>query len=90
MSRSDSIVELHFIDGPLQGTRKMEQRSTLLSNRTYRYLQPTRWLPEEKFDSKTENTAVKVVCSEHHYLPFQLPPTYGRERFAMILEKGLH
>lgn len=90
MSRLDGIVEIHFIDGPLQGTRKMEQKSVLMGNRTYRYLQPTRWLSEEPFETKTENTAVKVVCIEHHYLPFQLPPTYGRERFAMVLAQGLH
>lgn len=83
-------VELHFIDGPLQGTRKIEAASIISRNRTYRYLEPTTWHPETKFETNTATMAVKVTCIEHHYLPFSLPSSYsGPKRFAMCLDKGL-
>ena len=84
-------VELHFIDGPLQGTRKMEDVSIIQRNRTYRYLQPTTWHAEQPVPANTGLNAVKVTCLEWNYLPFPLPKSYdGPQRFAMCLEKGLN
>lgn len=88
---NDDTVELHFIDGPLQGTRKMEHKDIINRNRTYRYLSPTSWVPEVSFETKTEHNAVKVVCIEWLYIPISLPRSYnGPKRFAMLLEKGLN
>ena len=86
---STKSVELHFIDGPLQGTRKMELEDVIHRDRTYRYLQPTNYTVEQKVPHTTNNDWVQVTCIEYHYLPFRLPATYGKERFAMCLEKGL-
>ena len=86
-----TMVELHFIDGPLQGTRKMEDESVIQLNRTYRYLQPTPYTPEVKVPNSTANEWVQVTCIEYHYLPFRLPTSYsGPLRYAMCLEKGLN
>lgn len=87
---STRTVELHFIDGPLQGTRKMEDESIILRNRAYRYLQPTPFKPEEIVPNKTDNTWINIVCIEYFYIPIPLPSSYGMgPRFAMCLEKGL-
>lgn len=87
----DKIVELHFIDGPLAGTRKMEQEAIIKMNRTYRYLEPMPHSPQVKVPNNTDNTLVQVTCIEYHYLPFSLPTGQGRnQRYAMCLEKGLH
>ena len=85
----DKLVELHFIDGPLAGTRMMEQESIIQRNRTYRYLLPTNNTPEQKVPTNTNLKAVQVVCTEWHYLPFRLPGTYKTGRYAMCLEEGL-
>lgn len=88
---SRTAVELHFIDGPLQGTRKMEDESIIQKNRTYRHLEPTRFHPEQKVPNNTANEWVQVTCIEYHYLPFRLPTSYsGPTRYAMCLEKGLN
>jgi hypothetical protein len=84
-------VELHFIDGPLQGTRKMEDESIILLNRAYRYLEPTKFRPERIVPNNTDNVWIDVTCVEYFYLPFPLPRSYnGPQRFAMLLEKGLN
>lgn len=84
-------VELHFIDGPLAGTRKMEHVTIISANRTYRHLEPVRYKSEQKVPSNTELSHVQVMCIEWHYLPFRLPRSYsGPERFAMLLEKGIN
>lgn len=88
---SHTIVELHFIDGPLQGTRKIEDASIIQRNRTYRYLQPMPLGPEQIVPNKTAQEWVQKICIEHHYLPFHLPRSYtGPDRYAMCLEKGLN
>jgi hypothetical protein len=88
---NDRTVELHFIDGPLQGTRKMEDESIILRNRAYRYLQPTRYSPEQVVPNTTESTWINLTCVEYFYLPFPLPRSYnGPQRFAMLLDKGLN
>ena len=89
---SNRTVELHFIDGPLQGTRKMEDESIILRNRAYRYLQPTRLpsIPEKELPSATDLKYLQVVCIEWMYIPIPIPSTYGGQlRFVMCLEKGL-
>lgn len=84
-------VELHFIDGPLQGTRKLEDVSIIQRNRVYRYLQPPTWDPEQLVSTNTNHNAVRVTCIEWDYLPFPLPKSYnGLQRYAMCLEKGLN
>lgn len=88
---NDETVELHFIDGPLQGTRKLEHSSIIQRNRSYRYLSPTSYYPEQVVENPTNNKWVQVTCIEYHYLPFPLPRSYtGPRRFAMCLEKGLN
>ncbi len=86
----EARVELHFIDGPLRGTTKFEDESIIQRNRSYRYLQPTRFHPEEKVENNTAQTWKRVTCIEYHYLPFSLPSSYGGpKRFAMVLDQGL-
>ena len=86
-----TVVELHFIDGPLQGTRKMEDESIIQRNRTYRYLVPTNYHPEEIIPNNTAQTWVKKTCVEYHYLPVRLPRSYnGPDRYAMCLDAGLN
>jgi hypothetical protein len=87
---STKSVELHFIDGPLQGTRKMELEDVIHRNRTYRYLAPTSIHAEQLIPNNTAQVWTKVTCIEYHYLPFRLPPAYGQERFAMCLDQGLN
>ncbi len=84
-------VELHFIDGPLQGTRKMEDAIEISRNRTYRVLQPTNIHPQVTVPNNTNNTWVQVTCIEYRYLPFKLPSLRnGPERYAMCLEGELY
>jgi len=83
-------VELHFIDGPLAGTRKMEHKDAVLRNGTYRYLFPLDYLPKEEKVSYTKQREFKVVCAEFHYIFVSLPPGHSRlDRFAMLLESAL-
>ena len=82
-------VEVHFIDGPLAGTRKIEPRDLINRNRSYRYLAPTNFKPEQIIPNDTANVWVDVRCVEYIYLPFKLPGSYGTERYAMCLERGL-
>lgn len=82
-------IELHFIDGPLAGTRKMEHKSVISRNRTYRYLQPTNYGGEQKVPMQSNLPHVQLVCIEYQYIPIPIPRSYnGPERFAMILEAG--
>lgn len=84
-------VELHFIDGPLQGTRKIEDESLIQRNRTYRYLMPSQFHTEQVVRNNTDNIWVQKICIEYNYLPFPLPRSYsGPLRYAMLLEKGLN
>lgn len=87
---NDNIIELHFIDGPLQGTRKIEDKRILSANRTYRHLQPQLFLPEQKVENNTNQTWLQKICIEYHYLPFRIPNQHGfPERYAMVLEQNL-
>ena len=86
----NDIVELHFIDGPLAGTRKMEHKSIIQRNRSYRHLEPTNYSSEVSVPNTTGVTWKQVTCVEHHYIPFSLPVGFNRTpRFAMLLDKGL-
>lgn len=84
-------VELHFIDGPLQGTRQVIRESEVSRNRTYRYLEPIRSYPEQKVpNSNSAIDFVQVVCAEWTYMFVPIPPAYfghGVKRFAMVLER---
>ena len=91
MSHDNRAVEIHFIDGPLQGTRKMEDETVIQRNRTYRYLMPTSFHRERILANTTDQTWVEKTCVEYHYLPFPIPRSYnGPQRFIMLLEKGLN
>lgn len=86
-------VELHFIDGPLQGTRKIIDESELSRNRTYRHLEPFRSYSEHRVpQNNAREDLVRVVCSEWTYVFIPLPTPFfgpGVKRFAMVLEKLL-
>ncbi len=88
---SDEIVELHFIDGPLAGTRKRELMSVIVRNRTYRHLQPVPMpYSEVKVPNNNGQEWVQVVCSETHYVPIKLPrDILGANRFAMLVERDI-
>ncbi len=84
-------VELHFIDGPLAGTRKMALKNDILQNRRIRHLEPVPYKPEQKVPTYTELSHVQLTCIEWLYIPIPLPRSYnGPDRFAMCLEKGLN
>lgn len=86
----DELVELHFIDGPLAGTRKMEQLAILSLNRTYRHLQPLLH-KAVKVPNKADQNWAQVTCIEYHYLSFSLPrASTGTARFAMLLEQEIY
>lgn len=61
---SIDTVELHFIDGPLAGTRKIELQADIAKNRTYRVLHPVNYFREQKVDTKSDIAHVQVVCTE--------------------------
>lgn len=88
---STETVELHFIDGPLQGTRKMELLEDLLRNRTYRYLFPLKAITaqEVKVPNATNSPLIRTTCLEFQYIGIPLPTSYGTKRFAMCLDMGL-
>lgn len=81
-----TYVQLHFIDGPLQGTIKAVLKEEILSNRYYRHYAPVPFAIEQKSLHDTQEVLVK--CRIADYLPFSLPPSYGTERFAMCLENA--
>lgn len=85
------VVELHFIDGPLQGTRKMEDESVIQRNLTYRHLEPTDFHVDRVIANNTNNVWIQKTCIEYNYRPFPIPRSYsGPPRFIMLLEKGLN
>lgn len=91
MSHDNRAVEIHFIDGPLQGTRKMEDVSKLHRLPTYRVLESTNFHSEVNLPNRTDNEWKQVTCIEWHYVPFPIPRSYnGAERYVMLLAKGLN
>jgi len=84
-------VELHFIDGPLQGTRKRELFEYLLRSRTYRHLEPLkgRATHEQKVPNTTGSPWIMITCVEYNYISIPLPDSSGTKRFAMCLDMGL-
>lgn len=87
--KNDDIIELHFIDGPLAGTRKREHKD-VLQYRTYRHLEPNHSFNEISVPVKTSDIPFKqITCSEWQYVFVSLPPSYEQRRFAMVLERGI-
>lgn len=80
-------AELHFIDGPLALTCKIESMESLRSNRTYRVLIPSLAFPRQ---INLDNT-ISIKASEYHYIAIPLPENrmIGRHRYAMLLENGI-
>lgn len=83
------VVELHFIDGPLAGMRKMVYKDDITVNRTYRHLEPSRLHSEQRAPTNTNISYVQITASEWHYVPIPLPNRSGNSRFAMLLESGI-
>ncbi len=82
-------VELHFIDGPWQGTRRLYHIDHLIANRTYLVYEPAKFSIPKKVPANSEVDHVELVCAKFVYMWFEIPASYGVRRFAMCLERGL-
>lgn len=82
-------IELHFIDGPLQGARKQYQLDELIRNRTYLVYEPARMGVPKKVPTNSAIDYEEIVCAKFVYLWVEIPASYGVRRFAMCLERGI-
>lgn len=74
-------VKLIFIDGPLEGTTKFVSKEELLNTRTYKVYVPITSTAVKNYDMK--ETEARIVCTEAIYIAFNMPPSYGMERYVM-------
>jgi len=81
MSRSPQI-KLIFVDGPLEGQTRFINKDDLLSARTYRVYVPNTTLAMQKNFDLGPNES-RVVCAQVDYIPFNIPSSYGTERYIM-------
>lgn len=81
MNRHPDRIKLIFVDGPLEGQTKFVDKEEL-ATRTYRaYIPQTMRSMQKNFD--LHENEVRAVCTQVDYIPFNIPSSYGTERFIM-------
>jgi hypothetical protein len=86
MNEESEMAEMHFLDGPMEMTRRIVHISELRQGNHYEVLVPLaatmRAMPEEGTKNIHSIKAVRCV-----YLAYSLPPNLynRRRRFAMLI-----